>query len=67
MSSGDLNTVLFNPPKYILDVISSRNNGLARWTISDVSVQSGKDLNTARRDLLNLATATGPFEKNNSF
>ena len=45
-----------------MDVISSqdeRNGRIARWTISDVAVKSGKDLNTARRDLLNLATVTG--------
>eukprot|EP01036_Dinobryon_divergens_P032330 gene32330-41892_t len=60
--SGDFNTVLYSPPEYIIDVISSQEskiNGGTRWTISDVSVKSGKDLNTARRDLLNLATATG--------
>lgn len=62
MSSGDFNTVLYSPPDYIIDVISSqksKRNSRARWTISDVSVKSGKDLNIARRDLLNLATATG--------
>ena len=63
MISGDFNTVLYSPPEYIIDVISqeSKINGGTRWTISDVSVKSGKDLNTARRDLLNLATATGSY------
>ena len=62
LSTSDFNSNLYSPPEYIVDVISSqdeRNGRIARWTISDVSVKSGKDLNTARRDLLNLATVTG--------
>ena len=64
MSVGDFNTVLYSPPEYIIDVISSQEskiNGGTRWTISDVSLKSGEDLNTARHDLLNLATATGSY------
>ena len=60
MSGGVFNTVLYSPPQYIIDVISSQEskiNGGTRWT--DVSVKFGEDLNTVRHDLLNLATATG--------
>ena len=60
MSGGVFNTVLYSPPEYIIDVISSQEskmNGGTRWT--DVSVKSGEDLHTVRHDLLNLATATG--------
>ena len=49
MSGGVFNTVLYSPPEYIIDVISSQEskiNGGTRWT--DVSVKSGEDLNTVR-------------------
>lgn len=56
----DMNAILYNPPSYILEVVSAGNRKRGkRWTISDIAVDAGIDLNTARRDLLNLASATG--------
>lgn len=64
-SVRDFNTALYDPPKYIVDVFSDKSNfkngedKRQRWTISDVAVRAGIDINTAKMDLMNLAHITG--------